>query len=72
MKVMVNLLTRPNIGAACVPARHNIPAASQIAAEYWAKRALWLMVVVTSLWDILVTFDKHFALTGRILTGRLL
>lgn len=40
--------------------------APQIAAAYWAKRIVWLLVAVTSLWDIAVTFDKHFALTGRL------
>ena len=68
MKVMVNLLTNPNIGRA----RYWSQTASQIAAEYWAKRAMWVFVIVTSLWDIVVTFDKHFELSGRLLSGRLL
>jgi hypothetical protein len=68
MKVMVNLLTNPNIGRAAIRSE----TASQIAAEYWAKRAMWLLVIVTSLWDIVVTFDKHFELSGRLLSGRLL
>jgi hypothetical protein len=77
MKVMVNLLTSPNMGPATritdSPDRHKkSEAASQVAAEYWAKRTMWLLVTVTSLWDIVVTFDKHFDLTGRLLTGRLL
>jgi len=33
---------------------------------------MWLLVTVVSLWDILVTFDRHFNVTGRLLTGRLL
>lgn len=77
MKVMVNLLTSPSMGPAATtagsPDRHNkSEAASQFAAEYWAKRTMWLLVTVTSLWDIVVTFDRHFDLTGRLLTGRLL
>ena len=35
-------------------------------AEYWAKRAMWLLVAVTSLWDIAVTFDRHVELTARL------
>lgn len=26
------------------------------AAEYWAKRVLWAVVIATSVWDIAVTF----------------
>jgi hypothetical protein len=26
------------------------------AAEYWAKRVLWALVIATSVWDIAVTF----------------
>jgi hypothetical protein len=77
MKVMVNLLASPNMGAAAritgSPDRQNKSgAASQFAAEYWARRTMWLLVTVISLWDIVATFDKHFDLTGRLLTGRLL
>lgn len=74
---MVNLLTRPNPRPAArnaeSPDLHTqSEAASQYAAEYWARRTMWLLVTVISLWDIVVTFDKHFNLTGRLLTGRLL
>jgi hypothetical protein len=76
-KVMVNLLARLNMHPAArtndSPDTHNQPEAGfQFAAEYWARRTMWLLVTVTSLWDIVVTFDKHFDLTGRLLTGRLL
>jgi hypothetical protein len=27
--------------------------------EYWASRIMWALVMITSLWDIAVTFDKH-------------
>jgi hypothetical protein len=39
--------------------------ASQIAAEYWAARIMWLLVAVTSCWDIAVTFGRHFASAMR-------
>jgi hypothetical protein len=67
---MVNLLTRPNMRPAARTA--DSEAAFQYAAEYWARRTMWLLVTVVSLWDILVTFDRHFNVTGRLLTGRLL
>jgi hypothetical protein len=74
---MVNLLTRPNKRPAATTAEpadllNQFEAASQFAAEYWARRTMWLLVTVISVWDIVVTFDKHFNLTGRLLTGRLL
>jgi len=77
MRVMVNLLRRPNARPAArtaeSPGLHNqFEEASQYAAEYWARRTMWLLVTVISLWDIVVTFDKYFNLTGRLLTGRLL
>lgn len=43
--------------------------ASQASAEQWARRAMWLLVVVTSLWDIGVTFDKSLGLTARLLSA---
>jgi hypothetical protein len=33
--------------------------------EYWAQRIMWLLVAVTSLWDIVVTFDRHFDWSKR-------
>jgi hypothetical protein len=45
--------------------------ASQVAAEHWARRAMWLLVIVTSLWDIGVTFDKSLGLTARFLSASL-
>ena len=36
------------------------------AAESWARRTMWILVIVTSAWDIAVTFDRHFALTARL------
>jgi hypothetical protein len=66
MKGMVDTLTRPRAtGAATTadtPDRMNqSETAWQIAAEYWAKRIMWSLVAVTSLWDIAETFDKHLA-----------
>jgi hypothetical protein len=36
------------------------------AAESWARRTMWILVIVTSAWDVAVTFDRHFALTARL------
>jgi hypothetical protein len=36
------------------------------AAEYWAGRAMWVLVIIMSLWDIAVTFDKPLLLTARL------
>jgi hypothetical protein len=27
--------------------------------EYWANRIMWVLVIITSLWDIAVTFGRH-------------
>jgi hypothetical protein len=35
-------------------------------AEYWAGRAMWVLVMATSLWDIDVTFARPFALAARL------
>jgi hypothetical protein len=40
--------------------------AHQASVKSWAARAMWLLVAVTSLWDIAVTFDRHFELTTRL------
>ena len=45
--------------------RGNQAQASQIRTEYWAKRIVWFLIALTSLWDIAVTIDKDFALTRR-------
>jgi hypothetical protein len=36
------------------------------AAEYWAGRVVWVLVIMISLWDIAVTFDKPLLLTARL------
>jgi hypothetical protein len=36
------------------------------AAEYWARRIMWALVIATSLWDITVTFDRPFTLAARL------
>jgi hypothetical protein len=46
-------------------ASNQAQTASQIRTEYWARRIIWFLISLTSLWDIAVTFDKHFALTRR-------
>jgi len=35
-------------------------------AEYWAGRAMWVLVIATSLWDIDVTFARSFTLVARL------
>jgi hypothetical protein len=45
--------------------RRQSETASQIAAEFWAARIMWLLVALTSSWDIAVTFGQRFALTMR-------
>ena len=52
------------------PSEH-LPRARQMPAEYWASRTLWLLVTVTCLWDIAVTFDQYFALSRRLLNAAL-
>ena len=45
----------------------DLPQSSLSAAECWARRTTWVLVIVMSLWDIAVTFDKPFALiTARL------
>ena len=36
------------------------------AAEYCAGRAVWVLAIMISLWDIAVTFDKPLLLTARL------
>jgi len=36
------------------------------AAEYWAGRAMWVLVIIMSLWDIAVTFDTPATLMARL------
>jgi hypothetical protein len=70
MKAMVDTLTSPHSTHAATtahtPDRSNQAQTAQITTEYWAKRTLWLLVALISLWDIAVTFDKHFALIRRL------
>jgi hypothetical protein len=35
-------------------------------AEYWGVRAVRVLVIAASLWDIAVTFDRPFALAARL------
>jgi hypothetical protein len=39
---------------------------SASAAEYWSGRILWALVILTSLWDIAVTFDTPSVLAARL------
>ncbi|MHB8477080.1 MAG: hypothetical protein ACYDBZ_12435 [Steroidobacteraceae bacterium] len=55
MKSVVERLTRDQ-------AKSGLPAA----VEYWAGRLVWVLVIMISLWDIAVTFDKPLLLTARL------
>ncbi|HXA34727.1 MAG TPA: hypothetical protein VNW26_00210 [Steroidobacteraceae bacterium] len=59
------------MGAALVDSGEQRERLAQIAAEYWARRTMWLLVTVTSLWDIAVTFDKYLGFTGRFIYAAL-
>jgi hypothetical protein len=50
----------------------HLATGAQTPAEYWASRTLWMLITVTSLWDITVTFDQHFALPRRLVYAALL
>jgi hypothetical protein len=63
MNAMVGAL-RSSLGirAATIgrPERSNQAKTSrQETVEYWARRIMWVLVIITSLWDIAVTFGKH-------------
>ena len=64
MTAMVDMLTSPRetqVTTVETPDREiQSETALPTAAEYWAKRIMWFLVAVTSLWDIAETFDKHF------------
>ncbi|HWY93681.1 MAG TPA: hypothetical protein VNX69_00745 [Steroidobacteraceae bacterium] len=66
---MADILTSPHSTQAATTTqtddRSNQAQASQIRTEYWAKRIVWFLIALTSLWDIAVTIDKDFALTRR-------
>jgi hypothetical protein len=59
------------MGVAPVDPGEQRERAAQIAAEYWARRTMWLLVTVTSLWDIAVTFDEYLGVTGRFIYAAL-
>jgi len=66
-KSMVHVSMTPheiNDGMAANAPDLSYRTSSQIAAEYWARRAMWLLVIATSLWDIAITFDQHLGLPG--------
>ena len=63
MKSLVDLSTKTD----------SIPDSSDLgesglaaAAEYWAGRAMWVLVIIMSLWDIAVTFDTPAILMARL------
>ena len=70
MKAMIALVSGPQgtgaVRTAVAPDQGGQSEAAWQTARYWATRFLWLLVIVTSLWDIAMTFDRHFAMTGRL------
>ena len=72
MTAMVDMLKSPRVAAAATtvetPDRvtESKTAALPRPVEYWAKRIMWLVVAVTSLWDIAETFDVHFAVLSKV------
>jgi hypothetical protein len=71
MKSMVDLsisrnVMRPAMTDDAAERDTHAQSASQAEVESWARRAMWLLVAVTSMWDIAVTFDRHFELTARL------
>ncbi|MGC2033095.1 MAG: hypothetical protein WA642_23985 [Steroidobacteraceae bacterium] len=63
MKSLVDMLTKtdstPDSGD---EAESGLAAAT----EYWAGRAMWVLVIIVSLWDIAVTFDTPATLMARL------
>jgi hypothetical protein len=64
MTAVVDMLRSPRVLQVTTVETHNRESQSETvlptAAEYWAKRIMWFLVALTSLWDIAETFDKHF------------
>jgi len=69
MKAMIDILMNRNMPAATnaeMPQSDDSETMLPFAAESWARRTMWILVIVTSAWDVAVTFDRHFALTARL------
>jgi hypothetical protein len=71
MKSLVDMLTsRPAMRAAetdpTPDSNDRTESGLAVAAEYWAGRAVWVLVIMISLWDIAVTFDRPLLLTARL------
>jgi hypothetical protein len=69
MKAMIDILMNRNMPAATnaeMPQSDDFETMLPFAAESWARRTMWILVIVTSAWDVAVTFDRHFALTARL------
>jgi|HubBroStandDraft_6_1064221.scaffolds.fasta_scaffold262808_2 hypothetical protein len=69
MKAMIDILMNRNMPAATnaeMPQSDDSATMLPFAAESWARRTMWILVIVTSAWDVAVTFDRHFALTARL------
>jgi hypothetical protein len=72
MKAVVDMLTSPRVAQMATTAETpdrvtQSETALPTAAEYWAKRIMWCLVAVTSLWDIAETLDTHLAAFSKLL-----
>jgi hypothetical protein len=63
MKSLIDMLTKTDSTPDSSDEAQSGPAA---AAEYWAGRAMWVLVIIMSLWDIAVTFDTPATLMARL------
>jgi hypothetical protein len=72
MTAVVDILTSPRVATGgTTPGTTGRVIESKTAAlpmplEYWAKRIMWVMVAVTSLWDIAETFDMHITVLSKV------
>jgi hypothetical protein len=63
MKSLVDMLTKADSAPdSSDEAQSGLAAAT----EYWAGRAMWVLVIIVSLWDIAVTFDTPATLMARL------
>ena len=66
---MINILMNRDVRAVAtteMPRSDDSETMLPFAAQSWARRTMWILVIVTSAWDIAVTFDRHTGLTARL------
>jgi hypothetical protein len=68
MKSLIDTLTKTDsIKTDSTPdSGDEVQSGPAAAAEYWAGRAMWVLVIIMSLWDIAVTFDTPASLMARL------